>query len=80
MKGNNDHLRATICRRLKSAICNDGRTIADIARAGGVSQYTLYDYTNGKPPRRTPSVAVLVKVARALGVSLDWLCGLDPEE
>lgn len=80
MKGNNDDLKRTIWRRLKRAICRDGRTIADIARAAGVSQYTLYDYTGGRSPHYMPNVVTLVKLCRVLNVSMNWMCGEDTAE
>ena len=42
-----------------------------------VSAFSVSDYVNGK---RLPSGETLVRIAKALSISLDWLVGLKDEE
>ncbi len=54
-----------------------GMTRDALAEAAGVSEYTVRNYENrGHMPMLVPAV----NMARALGVSLDWLCGLGPNK
>jgi transcriptional regulator with XRE-family HTH domain len=46
----------------------------ELARRAGIPFMTVYRLEKGD--HRTPRMDVAVKIARALGVSLDWLCGL----
>lgn len=46
---------------------------ADVARATGLSSQRLNNYIQG---RRPPDIESLVKIAKALRVSADWLVGL----
>jgi transcriptional regulator with XRE-family HTH domain len=54
-----------------------GMTQEDLAKASGVSIWTLRRW---EQKGHTPLVRVLVRVARALGVSLDELVGYTPPE
>lgn len=54
-------------RRLERAF--DGQSMADVARRLGIPHATVRNYYNG----RLPAADVLIKIARASGVSLDWL-------
>jgi transcriptional regulator with XRE-family HTH domain len=54
-----------------------GLTLGDLQQATGIDLTTLSRYETGK---REPSVARAGMVARALGVSLDFLVGSHDEE
>lgn len=43
----------------------------------GVSQGSLSNYEGGKKP---PRFEVAIDIANRLGVSLDWLCGIEPKK
>lgn len=60
--------------RIRQRIAEMGITQADVARALGISQQRLGNYVNGKRP---PDIETLVKVAKALNVSTDWLLGIN---
>lgn len=50
-----------------------GRSVAEFARVCGQNQQTVQRWLSGE---RTPSGVGLAAVARACGVSVDWLLGL----
>ena len=65
--------------RLRQARLNAGMTQMDMAKALEVKNYTTYgQYENG---HRMPGFEMIVKFAKALNVSIDWLAGLsdDPQ-
>ena len=67
---------AKFSQRLKEALAEDRRTNKDIAEAAGISLTTLQSYiARDKEKKKTPSIEYAVKLAEALGVSLDWLTG-----
>lgn len=49
-------------------------TQEDLAREVGVSTTLISDYESGK---KQPRINTAVKLANALGVNIDWLCGND---
>lgn len=49
----------------------------DLADASGLSQGHLSEVINGK---RRLQFVLMIRLARALDVSLDWLAGLPPKE
>lgn len=53
-----------------------GQTIADIARACGVSPQRLYDW---REARAEPRLNNLARLANGLGVTVDWLVGNEKE-
>jgi transcriptional regulator with XRE-family HTH domain len=63
------HLRAFIAERLQAMQMSQ----ADLARSTGDSQVQIGRVIKGE---NTPSVAFAARIARALEVSLDELCGI----
>lgn len=59
--------------RLKRVMHKRGMTQAELARRIGVKQSTVCYYYNRK---KFPTLSICVKIADALDVSLDWLCGV----
>lgn len=51
-------------------------TQGQLEHASGVSQQHISQIARGE---RIPGIAALTKLAKALGVSLDWLAGLPPQ-
>lgn len=64
------HLKSFIAERLEALQMNE----ADLARATGDSKTQIGRLSKGQS---TPSVAFAARVARALEVSLDELCGIE---
>lgn len=60
-----DRLRTVILEEMKS-------TASDVATRAGVSAGTLSRWMSGE--RENPGVQELAKVARVIGVTVDWLC------
>ena len=60
--------------RLKRAIFETGKTTAEIAAESGIPRYCLYNYIDLGV---TPYGGNLVKICKYLGVSADWLLGLE---
>ena len=48
-----------------------------MCRRTGINNKTLYGYSDG---HQAPSMMKLVKIGKALNVSLDWLCGMRVKE
>ena len=70
-------LQETVVRNLRVAIRRSGKSVSQIARESGVCDRTIYEYTGRKQAQTVPSTPTLVDLAIALGVSMDWLCGLE---
>lgn len=68
----------TFSQRLRDTRVKNGLTQAALAKKIGVSTQTISSYesfdsvTGGK----TPSLTNAISIAKTLGVSLDWLCGI----
>ena len=60
--------------RLKTARTAKNMTLKDLQQKAGVSSATVNSYSTGKT---LPTVDIAVKIAAALDVSLDFLCGND---
>ncbi len=63
----------SLARALKVERAKKGWTQDDLARESGVAANTIARYESG---RNMPSLDVAVKMARALGCSVDELAGL----
>lgn len=61
-------------KRLKDARKEKGLTIADLAEAAETSVSSMWGYENG---RTYPSIDTAARMAKALGVTIDYLAGLD---
>lgn len=64
-------------RRLQRAMEVREVDIGKLSRMTGISNKTLYGYSYGN---KSPSFRKLVKIGKALHVSLDWLCGMRVKE
>lgn len=53
-----------------------GLTVMRLAEKSGIAHPNIWGYMNG---RMEPRMEKLIRLAKALGVSLDWLCGLTDE-
>lgn len=62
--------------RFKAAREKSGLTLKELKDRIGVSVSALSHYANGA---NLPPLDVAAKLAAVLGVSLDWLCGIDDE-
>lgn len=67
----------TIGNRLKDVREEKGLTQRDVARAAGISQSTYSDLERGDSAGR--SLEVLAQVAKGIGVSADYLLGIEQE-
>ena len=61
--------------RLRQARLQQSLSQAGLALQLDIGRSTLVEYESG---RILPSLPVAVRLAAALAVSLDWLCGLSP--
>lgn len=68
-------------KRLKEARQNKGLNMAELAEKTGITASAISSYErteeNGKSKPKIPSIENAMKLAIALGVSIDWLCGMD---
>lgn len=64
----------TFAERLRLAREKKGMGLKELREAVGVSQSAMSHYSTGAT---LPPLDVAVKIAEALGVSLNWLCGKD---
>ena len=56
---------------LKSELAYSGMLVKELAAKSGVNKYSIDNYLNKRG--QTPSVEAAVKIARALGVSVEYL-------
>lgn len=63
--------------RLAQAIRARGATVPETARDIGVGKQSIYNWIGGE---RYPNGYTLIRLCRALGVSSDWLLGLEDED
>jgi len=64
-------------RRLEEARRNKDLTQKKLAEAVKVSPQTISAYEKSGEKGKTPSLEIAIDIAKVLGVSLDWLFGLD---
>lgn len=60
-------------KRLREAVADSDMTIVDIARKSGVRRDYVWQYLMNY---RNPGVYQLLRLAKVLNVSTDWLLGL----
>jgi transcriptional regulator with XRE-family HTH domain len=53
---------------------------AELARRAHIGQSTLHGYESGARSAQGMSVEVAMRLAKALGVSVDYLCGMYEDE
>ena len=63
----------TLAERIQYAMNKRGMTQADLARATGIGTSNIAHIVTGRT--KDPRVSNVLKIARALGVSLDYLAG-----
>jgi transcriptional regulator with XRE-family HTH domain len=63
-----------VARRLRLCVLQSERTVREIAEAIGQSTSTVYRWMDGSA---VPSALGLARLCRVLGVSADWLLGLE---
>ena len=69
--------KMTYVERIKQLREEDGLTQTQLAEATGFSQSAIAYWERGE---RTPSVEVIIKLAKFFGVSTDYLLGLSDNE
>ena len=67
-------LNAVLSERLKKARQKKGYTQAELAEMCECKQTAISNAENG---RSVPEIYNLIRIAQALDVSLDWLCGMN---
>ena len=65
-----------IANRLYKAATNCPKTKVKIAEECGIDVRKLTDYLNGK---HSPTSWMLADICEVIGVSMDWVCGLERE-
>ena len=68
---------AEFAKRMNYAMKKREVDIPELCRRTGINNKTLYGYSDG---HQAPSMMKLVKIGKALNVSLDWLCGMRVKE
>ena len=63
-------------QRLKMVMAHDSVKASELAKKLGMQQQNLMHAINGS----NISLTLAVKVAKAMDISLDWLCGLEENE
>lgn len=71
-------LKKEFAKNLKDARAKAGLTQLELAKLVGSKQNTISMYESDKGTQ-TPSLQLAYQIANALNVSIDWLCGIDPE-
>lgn len=66
----------SICFRMKQLRRELGLTQAEIAEKTGIEKSSVSAYEKGT---RAPAAVAAAKIAKALGVSLDYLCGINDD-
>lgn len=67
-------IEETLCYRLKDIMRDKGIGPEDFELAGVCVKTSIEAYLN---MTRLPTLRTLYRIARYLGVSVDWLCGMD---
>jgi transcriptional regulator with XRE-family HTH domain len=65
-----------VAKRLERARIARGLSLTELARRSGVSQSTLSSVKTGHRLGDNLTLATARKLAKVLGISVDWLCGL----
>lgn len=70
----NEELKQLIGRNIKTARERKGKTQAELAEYLGMTGAAISAYEKGIS---VPSLPVIIQIASFLGVSIDWLCGIE---
>lgn len=77
MRSGNDLMEppdsGVFARRLVAVMTHDKCSVYDLSRRSGISVTSICHY---RIEHRNPTLENAIKIARALNISLDWLCGL----
>ena len=65
-----------IGKRIEHTRMRRGMSLSDLARAAAVSKSLLSQLENGKRDGERTALGIFRSIARALGVSLDYLAGM----
>lgn len=68
-------ISATMARRIADLRRSQKMTVEELAERAGMSKSHVWETENGKASN--PTVDTAVRLARALGCSLDFLCGIE---
>jgi len=71
---------SVFAERLKEVREKRGLSLTGLSKLTDVKVQSLSTYEATGPKRKTPTIANAARLAAALGVSLDWLCGLTRSE
>ena len=75
-----DNVDYTFSQRLREARERQGLTAAELSRRSDVAAQSLNSYESASSKnRKEPKIGSAIKLAKALNVSLDWLCNIDEE-
>lgn len=74
---NKEERIALIGENLKRAADICGKTREKIAEEAGIDVRALRGYLSGS---HTPTAWMLANICESLGVSMDWVCGLERED
>jgi len=70
----------TMGERIASLRKKNALSQAELARRANIGQSTLHGYESGARSAQGMSVEVAMRLAKALGVSVDYLCGMYEDE
>jgi transcriptional regulator with XRE-family HTH domain len=69
-----------VAKRLERARLARGLSLNELARRAGISQSTLSSVKTGHRQGSNLTLGTARKLAKVLGISVDWLCGLWSED
>lgn len=72
-------IKKTFAERLKEARIKANISQSELSKITGIAPATLSTYENIENPKSPPTDKAAI-IAKALNVSLDWLCGLEDSE
>ena len=66
----------TVGERIIMLRSRRGLSQAELARRAAIGQSTLHGYESGSRPTQGMSIAIAIRLARELGVTVDYLIGV----
>jgi len=70
----------TVGERIVMLRSKRGLSQAELARRASIGQSTLHGYESGSRPTQGMSIAIALRLARVLGVTVDYLVGAYEDE